>query len=221
MTSTAFEPTPRTTVRRRPQRGVYDWAEVHAILDEAVFCHVGFVVDGQPVVLPTIHARIGDQLYVHGSVASNMLRSLRAGVAVCITVTLLDGLVLARSAFHHSLNYRSAVIFGAARDVTGDELMRALDAVVEHVVPGRTADARPPSPDELKQTTVLAVALDEASAKVRTDPPLDDEADYERPVWAGVLPLHLAPAAPVPDPRLPAGTPVPSYVTAWSRQPSL
>ncbi|MCL5044509.1 MAG: pyridoxamine 5'-phosphate oxidase family protein [Deltaproteobacteria bacterium] len=213
-----FTRTPRTTVRRRPARARYDRQTVHAILDEALFCHVGFVVDGQPFVIPTIHARLREVVYLHGSSASRMLRTLAEGVEVCLTATILDGLVLARSAFHHSMNYRSVMVFGRAREVVDlREQRRALQAVVEHVVPGRWADARHPSEAELRQTKLLALALSEASAKVRTGPPLDDESDYELPLWAGELPLRLTPLAARPDPRLPGGIAVPSYVTGYER----
>lgn len=211
--------TERTTVRRLPKRGLYDRETIHAIIDEALICHVGFVVEGAPVVIPTIHTRVGDTLYFHGSAASRMLRSLRGGVEACVTVTLLDGLVLARSAFHHSMNYRSAVVFGTAREVTdADEKLRALDALVEHVAAGRSVDARPPNEKELRQTLVLALPIEEASAKVRTGGPVDDEEDYDLPIWAGVLPLRLVPQSPLPDERLRAGIPVPGYVDQYARK---
>ena len=206
----ALPVTDRTRVRRLPKRASYDLEVIHAILDEAVVCHVGFVMEGRPVVIPTIHWREGDTLYVHGSAASRMLRSLREGVDACVTVTLVDGLVLARSAFHHSMNYRSVVVFGNAREVTGEEKLRALDSLVEHVMPGRSSEVRAPNETELRQTVVLALPLDEASAKIRTGGPVDDEEDYALPVWAGVVPLRLTPGEPVPD----AGvrTEVPEYV---------
>ena len=196
--------TPRTTVRRMADRGVYDREAIYAILDEALICHVGFVVPAdngvQPVVIPTIHVRVGDTLYFHGSAASRMLRSLRGGVEACVTVTLLDGLVLARSAFHHSMNYRSVVVLGKGREVTDrKEKLRALDALVEHVVPGRAAVVRAPNEMEIKQTLVIALPLAEASAKVRTGPPVDDEADYALDVWAGVVPMALVKGEPVED----------------------
>lgn len=210
--------TERTTVRRLAKRGVYDRETIEAIVDEALICHVGFVVDGRPVVIPTIHTRVGDQLYIHGSAASRMLRTLKNGVEACVTVTLLDGLVLARSAFHHSMNYRSAVIFGLAREVTDhEEKLRVLDALVEHVCRGRSKDVRAPNESELRQTLVLALPLAEGSAKVRTGGPVDDEEDYSLPVWAGVLPLHLMPQPAVSDDRLPAGLAVPEYVNAYRR----
>jgi nitroimidazol reductase NimA-like FMN-containing flavoprotein (pyridoxamine 5'-phosphate oxidase superfamily) len=194
-------PSERTRVRRRAQRGHYDRATVHAILDEGLVCHVAFAPDAQPCVLPTAYAREGETLYLHGSPASRMLRSLAGGVPVCVAVTLLDGVVLARSAFHHSMNYRSVVIFGRAHEVTGaEERLRAMRALVEHVAPGRSRDARAPSAKELAQTLVLALPLDEASAKVRTGPPVDAEEDLGFACWAGVVPLRLAPGAPVADP---------------------
>jgi len=204
MTSTLTDTlqTERTTVRRLPARGVYDRETVYRILDEALICHVGYATGGAPVVIPTIHTRVGDTLYFHGSAASRMLRSLRNGVEACVTVTLLDGLVLARSAFHHSMNYRSVVVMGNGREVTDtDEKRRALDALVEHTVPGRSAIVRAPTASELKQTLVIALPLAEASAKVRTGPPIDDEEDYALDVWAGVVPLSLVKGEPVSDGR--------------------
>ena len=190
----------RTRVKRLPKRGAYDRATVDAILDEALICHVGFIVDGAPVVIPTIHWRQGDLLYVHGSAASRMLRSLRDGVDACVTVTLLDGLVLARSAFHHSMNYRSVVIFGRARAVEErEEKLRALDRLVEHIHPGRGALVRGPNESELRQTLVLALPIEEASAKIRTGGPVDDAEDYALPVWAGVIPIALTRGEPIKD----------------------
>ena len=208
----------RTAVRRHPERGAYDRETIDAILDEALVCHVGFVHDGQPYVIPTIHARLGDVLFVHGSPASRMLRTLRDGVDVCVTVTLLDGVVLARSVYHHSLNYRSVVVLGRAREVTDpDEKLRAMEAVVEHVVRGRWADARQPSDGEIKGTTILALPLDEASAKLRSGPPKDNASDLDLGVWAGVVPLQLQASAPVTDEAVPDGTPVPEYAAAYAR----
>jgi hypothetical protein len=219
MSSPRIAPTPRTTLARLPARGSHDGATIAAILDEALFCHVGFVVDGQPYVIPTIHARVGETLYVHGSAASRMLRTLAGGVAACVTASLIDGLVLARSAFHHSMNYRSVVVLGTAHPVQEPEEKRtALRAVVEHVVPGRWEETRPPSEKEMKQTLVLALALEEASAKVRTGPPLDDEEDYALPCWAGVIPLRLAALDPVPDSRLAPGVPPSAAVLAAARR---
>lgn len=196
---TAIEMTDRTRVRRIPARAHYDRETIHAILDEALVCHVGFVVDGAPVVIPTIHWREGDTLYVHGSAASRMLRALKGGVEACVTVTLVDGLVLARSAFHHSMNYRSVVVFGTALEVTGEEKVRSLERLVEHLHPGRSAEVRAPNEIEIKQTLVLALPLQEASAKIRTGGPVDDEEDYALPVWAGVVPLKLTRGEPVQD----------------------
>jgi len=208
--------TDRTTVRRLPKRASYDRATVEAILDEALICHVGFVVDGSPFVIPTIHTRVGETLYFHGSAASRMLRSLRDGVDACVTVTLLDGLVLARSAFHHSMNYRSAVVFGKAREVIErEEKLRVLDALVEHVCRGRSAEVRGSNESELKQTLVLALPITEASAKIRTGPPIDDEEDYALGVWAGVLPMRLVPGEPIADERSRAE--LPHYVKRYSR----
>jgi len=213
-----FTPTERTRVKRLPDRGKYDSETVHAILDEGFICHIGFVVDGQPYVIPTGYARVGDKLYIHGSAASRMLRALAGGVQVCVTVTLLDGLVLARSVFHHSMNYRSVVILGRATLVTDrEEKLKALEAVTEQIVPGRWADARHPTESELKQTSVLALPLEEVSAKVRTGGPKDEEEDYALPIWAGVLPLPVVPGAPMPDSRLPDGIETPPYVAHYKR----
>lgn len=211
-------PTQRTTLIRRPDRGAYDRSIVNAILDEALICHVGFAVDGQPFVLPTTHARIDDRLYIHGSVGGRMLRTLRRGALICVTVTLIDGLVLARSAFHHSMNYRSVVILGGAREVEDEaEKRRAFNALVDHVLPGRSTQTRPASAQELKATSVLCVPIEEASAKVRTGPPIDDDDDYALPHWAGVLPLRLEARSPVADPRLPAGIAVPATLADYRR----
>ncbi|MGH8132571.1 MAG: pyridoxamine 5'-phosphate oxidase family protein [Steroidobacteraceae bacterium] len=204
---------------RHRERGAYDRDTVNAILDEALVCHVGFVVDGVPMVLPTTHARVAELLYLHGAVTNRMLRSLQDGAPVCVTATLIDGLVLARSAFRHSMNYRSVVILGSAREVTDEpEKRRAQTALVEHVMPGRAVLVRAPSPQELDATTVLAVPLTEASAKIRTGPPLDVEADYALPCWAGVLPLQVTALAPLPDPRLPPETAPPPGLSPWSRK---
>jgi nitroimidazol reductase NimA-like FMN-containing flavoprotein (pyridoxamine 5'-phosphate oxidase superfamily) len=206
-------PSERTTVKRKPQRGAYDRETIHAILDEGLICHVGFVSDGQPCVIPTLYVRIGDHIYLHGSPASRMLRTLQRGVPVSVAVTLIDGLVLARSAMHHSMNYRSVVLFGTASlvDEPGRkfEILRAL---TEHVIPGRWDDIRQPTPEELRQTLVLSIPISEASAKVRTGDPIDDEEDYELPVWAGVIPLRRAASMPVEDSRLRPGIELPSYV---------
>ena len=211
-------PSERTQVHRLPERGVYDRDAIDAILDEALICHVGHLVDGQPRVIPTIHARVGDTLYIHGSNASRTLRAARSGTEICVEVTLIDGLVLARSAFHHSMNYRSVVVYGSARPVTdAEEKFAAQKALVDHVIHGRSDDARMPNERELNQTTILAIGLDEASAKVRTGPPKDEPEDYGLDVWAGVVPLHLEPGAPDPDPQLPAGIDPPPYATDYRR----
>lgn len=213
-----FEKTERTTLKRLPARGFYDRELVYSILDEGLICQVGFAVDGRPFVIPTGYARHNDQVYIHGSQASRMLRTLKGGIDVCVTVTLLDGLVLARSAFHHSMNYRSVVVFGRATAVDDPaDKAAALLAFSEHLIPGRWNDVREPTEQELKATTVLSLPLEEVSAKVRTGPPLDDEEDYELPVWAGVIPLQLAAAAPIPDPRLEAGIGPPRYTTSYKR----
>ena len=211
--------TPRTTVTRQRDRGRYDRDTINAIVDEALICHVGFSVNGQPYVIPTTHARVGDHLYIHGSVGSRMLKNMKQGIPVCVTITLLDGLVLARSAFHHSMNYRSAVILGVAQEVTGeDEKRSAFNALVNHIVPGRSADVRAADAQELKATSVLRLIIEEASAKVRRGPPIDAEEDYALTCWAGVLPLQLMAGHPIDDPRLEFGTPVPSAVATYRRQ---
>jgi nitroimidazol reductase NimA-like FMN-containing flavoprotein (pyridoxamine 5'-phosphate oxidase superfamily) len=211
--------TKRTTVKRLPKRGQYDRETINAILDEGFICHVGFVIDEQPYVIPTGYARVGDDLYIHGSAASRMLRNLSEGINVCVTVTLIDGLVLARSAFHHSMNYRSVVILGNAELVSdNDEKNKALEALTEQIVPNRWADVRWPTEIELKATTVLKLAIDEASAKIRTGGPVDDEEDYAMDVWAGVLPLNLAPGEPIADDRLDDAVVVPEYVREYRRR---
>jgi uncharacterized protein len=205
---------------RHRERGSYERATVNAILDEALICHVGFVADGQPFVLPTTHARIDEQLYLHGAAANHMLGSLANGAPLCVTVTLIDALVLARSYFRHSMNYRSVVVLGAGRQVTEpEEKHRALHALIERVHPGRSALVRAPTPQELDVTTVLALPIAEASAKIRTGPPIDLEADYARACWAGVLPLELRGGPPVPDARVPPGLAPPPQIASWSRKP--
>jgi len=214
-----FTPTTRTQVKRLPKRGAYDRETVFRVLDEAFVCHVGFVVDGQPYVIPTNYGRVGEILYLHGSAASRMLRTLSEGIPVCVTATLIDGLVLARSAFHHSVNYRSVVVLGTARLVEDPaEKMEALRLFTEHIMKGRWDEIRQPTEQELKATTVLAVPLQEVSAKVRTGGPVDDDEDYELPIWAGVLPLPVLPGAPIADSRLKAGIPAPENVTKYSRR---
>jgi nitroimidazol reductase NimA-like FMN-containing flavoprotein (pyridoxamine 5'-phosphate oxidase superfamily) len=221
----AFEPmsnllqtTARTKLKRLPKRGSFERETIYQILDEAFVCHVGFTVDEQPYVMPTGYARDGDRLLIHGSGASRMLRALAWEADVCVTVTLLDGLVLARSAFHHSMNYRSVVIFGRARVVRGRrEKLEALRAFTEHVVPGRWKDVRQPSESELKATLVLSLDIDEASAKIREGAPVDDKADYELDVWAGVIPLRLTAGAALADAKLNEGVTVPLYASSYKR----
>ena len=216
MDTDRYQRTERTRVRRLPERATYDRATVHAILDEGFLCHVGFVVDGQPYVIPTGYARVGDTLFLHGSTGSRL--GLRPGMDVCVTVTLVDGLVLARSAFHHSMNYRSVMAIGRTRPVTDPgEKEAALRALVEHIVPGRSDEVRGGDLRELAATAVLALPLAEVSAKVRTGPPQDDEPEYALPIWAGVLPLALTPGEPAPDPVLDPSIPVPAHVASWSR----
>jgi uncharacterized protein len=214
-----LERTAKTTLKRLPERGAFDRGTMNAILDEAFICHVGFAMDEHPFVIPTSYVRVGDELFIHGSAASRMLGSLSQGIAVCVTVTLVDGLVLARSAFHHSINYRSVVVFGIATRVDDVERkMAALHAFTEHIIPGRWAEVRKPTKRELTATTVLSVPLIEGSAKIRTGPPKDDEEDYALPVWAGELPLSVRPGMPVPDPKMSVAMPVPDYVVHYDRR---
>ncbi|MEA5464124.1 pyridoxamine 5'-phosphate oxidase family protein [Leptothoe sp. PORK10 BA2] len=208
--------TSRTQVKRIPKRGHYDQETVYSILDAGLICHVGFAMEGQPVVIPTAYGRIENQLFIHGSPASRMLKSLQQGIEVCVTVTLLDGLVLARSAMHHSMNYRSVVLFGTAELVSDrEEKLKALYAFTEHVMPGRWAETREPNGQELQGTTVLALPIEEASAKIRTGPPVDDAADYSLPHWAGVIPLRMQVGEPIEDPQLAAGIGVPTHVERY------
>ncbi|NOT48560.1 MAG: pyridoxamine 5'-phosphate oxidase family protein [Acidobacteria bacterium] len=210
--------TERTRLSRLPKRGAFDRETIYPILDEAFICHVGFIVDEQPYVIPTGYARIGDDLYLHGSSASRMLRNLALGVDVCVTITLIDGLVMARSAFHHSMNYRSVVILGKAELVEiAEEKKRALEAFSEHVIPGRWAEVRPPTELELKATSVLKLSINEASAKIRTVAPVDDEEDYALDVWAGVLPMRVTAAGPIRDERLAEDVSLPDYVANYKR----
>lgn len=208
----------RTRVVREPHRGAYDRATAYQILDEGFICHVGFVIDGQPFVIPTGYGRSGDNLYIHGSAASRMLRNLEKGVPVCVTVTLLDGLVLARSIFNHSMNYRSVVVLGMAMIVDEpQEKLAALRTVSEHILPGRWAEVRQPTEKELKATHVMRLPITEFSAKVRQGPPIDDEQDYTFPTWAGVIPLQMVAGKPVEDARLMAGQMTPRYAVHYSR----
>jgi len=210
--------TRRSKLRRLPKRGSHDAESIHAILDAGFVAHVGFQTDGQPFVIPTLYGRDGDKLYLHGSSASRMLTELEKGIPACLTVTLVDGLVLARSAFHHSMNYRSVVAFGITQKVKDDERkLRALRRISEHLLPGRWGDVRAPSEKELKATTILEFTIEEASAKIRTGPPLDDEADYGLPVWAGVLPLTLQTKLPVPDPQVAKDIKLPAYVLQFRK----
>jgi nitroimidazol reductase NimA-like FMN-containing flavoprotein (pyridoxamine 5'-phosphate oxidase superfamily) len=212
-------PTKRTQVNRLPKRGDYSQETIHAILDAAFLCHVGFVVDGQPYVIPTGYGRVGDTLYIHGSAASRMLRNLEKGIDACVTVTLIDGIVLARAAFHHSMNYRSVVMLGKATLVEETEAkLEALRVISEQIVRGRWDDTRLPTAQELKATAVLSMPIDEASAKIRIGPPVDDEEDYGLDIWAGVLPLHMQAGEPVPDPRLAKPEqPPPAYLLNYKR----
>ncbi|MCP4304988.1 MAG: pyridoxamine 5'-phosphate oxidase family protein [bacterium] len=208
----------RTKVRRLAERASYDPATITTILDEALICHVGFVDDGAPVVIPTIHARIGETLYLHGSPASRMLRSMRSGAEISVNVTLVDGLVVARAAFHNSMNYRSVVLFGSPRIVDdATEKWAALEAITDHVIPGRWADSRPMTEKEFIGTLVAALPIDEVSAKVRSGGPSDDEEDYDLPIWAGVIPLQIRPSAPVTDSLLTSEVPAPDYVVDYRR----
>ena len=218
MNDTAINPTARTQIRRLPARGSYDRALIHAILDEGLVCHVGFELEGQPYVIPMVYARHDDRLILHGAPASRMLKAGAAGTAMCATVTLIDGLVFARSAFHHSMNYRSVVVLGVAREVTDpSEKRAALDALVEHLARGRSRETRPPSDKELASTRVLALPITEASAKARTGGPVDDDEDLALPYWAGHVPLRLVAGEPVDDPRAPVRAPVPAWAPSYQR----
>lgn len=211
--------TTRTKLKRIPKRGAFDRETIYQILDEAFICHIGFTVDGQTFVIPTAYGRSGDTLYVHGSAASRMMREMSKGIDVCITATLIDGLVLARSAFHHSINYRSVVIFGNAEIVTDEkEKNDALFAFTEHLIPNRWTEIREPSSKELKATTVLKLEINEASAKIRTGDPVDDAEDYDLDVWAGVLPLQIVAKEPINDDLLKGGIAIPEYVKKYKRK---
>ena len=214
-------PTARTRVIREPHRGVYDRESAYKILDEGFICHVGFSLDGQPFVIPTSYGRVGDNLYIHGSAASRMLRNVNEGIPVCVTVTLLDGLVLARSIFNHSMNYRSVVLLGKACAIEDREKkIAALRAISEHILPGRWDESRQPNEKELKATTVICLPITEFSAKIRQGPPIDDEEDYAFLTWAGVVPLQTVAGPALPDDRCDPSLPVPGYVRDYSRQRS-
>ncbi|HTO81049.1 MAG TPA: pyridoxamine 5'-phosphate oxidase family protein [Methylomirabilota bacterium] len=209
----AYAPSARSKIRRLPKRAHYDHDTVHAVLDASLFCHIGYVIDGQPYVTPTGYWRVGSRLYWHGSSASRMLRAQSSGIPVCFTVTILDGLVLARSGFHHSVNYRSVMAFGkAAKIEDAEEKRAALNAYIDRFLPRRNAELRPINGQELKATTVLGMTIEDAVAKIRTGPPIDDEPDYALPVWAGVVPIRQVFGEPLADPRLKERTPVPLHI---------
>ncbi|HJL66191.1 MAG: pyridoxamine 5'-phosphate oxidase family protein [Arenicellales bacterium] len=208
-----LEQTKRTRIKRVPKRGSYQRSTLYQIIDEALVCHVGFVISGEPHIIPTAIARMGDHVIIHGSRVSRMIKHLQSGERACITVTHLDGMVLARSAMHHSMNYRSVVIYGVGETVEGEQKVEALDHLTEHLVPGRTSDnLRPYKRKELEATTVLKFLLDEASAKIRDEPPVDDAEDYQQEIWAGVVPLVLTPGVPQPDPKRVCDQPLPDYL---------
>lgn len=213
-----FEQTIQNRVRRIPARGHYDKAVIYPIIDEALICHVGFVEDGQPYVIPTIHARSGDKLFFHGAKASRMVKQIASGATICVTFTLLDGLVLARSTFHSSMNYRSAMVFGQGRPLTDEaEKMAALEILTEHLAHGRWPDARQPNTKELNATAVAELTIESASAKIRTGPPGDDDEDYALPIWAGVLPIQQQYMPPIDDPKLNEDLTAPDYIVNYSR----
>ena len=213
-----FPVTARNRVRRMPKRGHYDRTTVHAIIDEALVCHVAFAINGEPTVIPTLHARRGEELLLHGARTSRLLQHLAAGNPVSVAMTLIDGIVLARSIFHHSMNYRSVVLHGTGRLLeSDDDKLSALEAFAEHIARGRWVDTRPPTRKELKATSVVSIPIDLAAAKIRTGPPMDDDEDYSLPFWAGVLPLSLQPGKAVPDPRLGRGIEVPAYLRRYRR----
>jgi len=216
--SEKIEQTNRTKLRRIPKRGSFDRENIYKILDEAFICHVGFIVENQPFVIPTAYARSDENLLIHGSAASRMMREMSKGIDICVTVTLLDGLVLARSAFHHSMNYRSVVIFGTAKLVKNEaEKHEALRLFTEHIIPNRWEEIRAPNSKELKGTTVLKLEINEASAKIRTGDPIDDDEDYELNIWAGVIPLKIEAGKPIDDKKLPKGIKPPNYALNYSR----
>lgn len=215
-----LDPTDRTRLRRKPERGAYDRATIDAILDEGFVCHLAVAAGGHPRTIPTVYGRDGDRVYVHGSAGNRVLRAIRDGAEVCLCVTLVDGLVLARSAFHTSVNYRSVILYGRGQEVTDpEEKMQAMHTILEHVVPGRWEEVREPSREELLQTLVVAFGIVEASAKVRIGPPVEEDEDYALDCWAGVVPLALASGAPVDDPRLAPGISPATHVTRYTRTP--
>jgi nitroimidazol reductase NimA-like FMN-containing flavoprotein (pyridoxamine 5'-phosphate oxidase superfamily) len=214
-----FTKTEKNRIKRLPKRGQYDRDTICQILDEALICHVGFVDDSQPYVIPINYARVEDRIVLHGAKASRLINHIIAGQPVCVEATIVDALVLARSVFHHSVNYRSVVLFGTGCAIQDEqEKLAALKAITEHLIPGRWQETRPPSRKELNATSVVSIRIDEASAKVRIGPPVDDEEDYARPVWAGILPLHVAPSAPIRDERLAEDIPLPAYIAGYSRR---
>ncbi len=213
-----FKRTGRNRVKRLPQRAQYDKSVIYRIIDEALICHVGFVENNQPFVIPTIHGRVDDNIVLHGSRVSRLLKHIESGNEVCIAITILDGLVLARSVFHHSMNYRSVVLFGKGRAIEDKkEKLAALESITDHIVAGRWRDARQPNRKELNATTVVMVPIEDASAKVRTGPPNDDLEDYELPIWAGILPIRQQAGAPINDPQVREDMAIPGYVTDYTR----
>ena len=208
----SFPITQRNKIKRIPKRGHYDKPTIYQILDDGFLCHIGFVVEGQPFVIPTSYGRDGDQVYLHGSAKSRMLSELQNGIPLCLSVTHFDGLVLARSAFHHSMNYRSAILYGAARMAEGEEKEKGLYVISENILKGRWEEARRPNAKELKATTVLVMKIESASAKIRTGPPADEKEDYQLDIWAGVVPFQQTPGSPLPDPDLKSGIPLPKSV---------
>jgi nitroimidazol reductase NimA-like FMN-containing flavoprotein (pyridoxamine 5'-phosphate oxidase superfamily) len=218
---TDFAKTEKNNIKRLPKRGHYDRETIYSILDEALICHVGFVQAGQPYVIPINFARVGDTIVLHGAKASRLLKHIEAGNPVCVEVTIVDGLVLARSVFHHSVNYRSAVLFGTGRLVVDEqEKLAALEAVTEHLIPGRWKEARPPNQKELHATSVVSIRIDEASAKVRVGPAVDEEEDHALPVWAGVLSFQETPSIPIQDELQSEDVPLPGYIAHYSRRPT-
>ncbi len=210
--------TQRSRLRRLPKRASYERERIHAVIDAALICHVGFIHEGEPAVVPTAIMRVEDAVYIHGSRVSRMMKALASGAPACISVTHLDGLVLARSGFHHSMNYRAVIVYARGEPVRGDTKHALLDRFVEALVPGRLQDIRPPTRKELNATAVIRFPLSEVSAKLRSGPPVDDEEDYALPIWAGELPLALVPGKPVPDPRLRSDVPVPAYIRRYPRR---